>query len=186
MLKAIIRLQPADDDLIRQAADLLTRSFPFALDWQTPEGAQAEVISVLEEGIAFAAVDADGRLLGWIGGLDAYNGHTWELHPLAVEPDRQRQGIGRRLVETLEQAARDAGVMTMMLGTDEEDDRTTLSLVEDLYTDTFAHIAALRNRDDSNPHPFSFYQRLGYQVVGIVPDASAPRKPDIYMAKRLR
>jgi predicted acetyltransferase len=35
-------------------------------------------------------------------------------------------------------------------------------------------------------HPFEFYQKLAYVVVGIVPDANGPGKPDILMAKRLQ
>lgn len=182
----IQQLQPTDENLCEQAAALLTLLFPQAQDWQTPEGAREEVENVLDEGIAFVALDDDGHLLGWIGALKAYNDNTWELHPLAVKPDAQKQGIGRALVERLEQAAREAGVWTMMLGTDDEDNRTTLSLIDDLYADPYRHMAEIRNRDDSNPHPFSFYQRLGYKVVGIVPDANGPHRPDIFMAKRLR
>jgi aminoglycoside 6'-N-acetyltransferase I len=31
-----------------------------------------------------------------------------------------------------------------------------------------------------------FHQKLGYTVVGVVPDANGPGKPDISMAKRVR
>ena len=34
-------------------------------------------------------------------------------------------------------------------------------------------------------HPFAFYQRLGYEVVGLLPDVNGPGRPDILMAKRL-
>jgi len=35
-------------------------------------------------------------------------------------------------------------------------------------------------------HPYEFYEKLGYTVVGVLPDANGPGKPDIFMAKRAR
>jgi aminoglycoside 6'-N-acetyltransferase I len=34
-------------------------------------------------------------------------------------------------------------------------------------------------------HPAGFYSRMGFQVVGLIPDANGPGKPDILMAKRV-
>ena len=34
-------------------------------------------------------------------------------------------------------------------------------------------------------HPFEFYQKLGFVIVGVMPDANGLGKPDIFMAKRL-
>ncbi len=178
----IIQLSAQHTYLLQQAATLLPRLFPHAADWQSLDGALAEVQNILAEGAAFAAVEGD-HLLGWIGALTIYDGHTWELHPLAVDPAFQKKGIGRRLVERLEDAARAAGASTIMLGTDDENAQTTLSQVDDLYADLCGHIARLRNLDERSPHPFSFYQKLGYRVVGVIPDANGPRKPDILMAK---
>ncbi len=42
--------------------------------------------------------------------------------------------------------------------------------------------AAIRN---PGGHPYEFYQKLGYVIVGVVPDANGFGKPDIYMAKSL-
>jgi aminoglycoside 6'-N-acetyltransferase I len=181
----IIPLLSDHEPLLQQAAALLTQAFPHAIDWQTHEGALEEVHNVLAEGVAFAAMSGH-FLLGWIGGLNVYNGNTWELHPLVVRPTHQGKGVGRALVEVLENAAREAGVYTIMLGTDDEDFRTSLSQVDDLYTDLVGHIAGIHNLDENSPHPFSFYQKCGYQIVGILPDANGPRRPDIFMAKRIR
>jgi aminoglycoside 6'-N-acetyltransferase I len=35
-------------------------------------------------------------------------------------------------------------------------------------------------------HPYGFYQKLGFSIVGVMPDANGFGKPDIYMAKRCR
>ncbi|MBK9928245.1 MAG: GNAT family N-acetyltransferase [Anaerolineales bacterium] len=38
-----------------------------------------------------------GNLLGIIGGIPQHDGHIWELHPLAVQPNKQGQGSGSRV-----------------------------------------------------------------------------------------
>ena len=58
---------------------------------------------------------------------------------------------------------------------------TTLSGV-DLYPNVLAHLANIRNL---RGHPYEFYQKLGFVLVGVMPDANGPGKPDIYMAKRV-
>jgi len=35
-------------------------------------------------------------------------------------------------------------------------------------------------------HPYGFYQKLGFALVGVLPDANGPGRPDIFMAKRVR
>jgi aminoglycoside 6'-N-acetyltransferase I len=44
------------------------------------------------------------------------------------------------------------------------------------------HIVSIRNL---KRHPYEFYQKLGYVIVGVIPDANGPGKPDILMAKSL-
>jgi aminoglycoside 6'-N-acetyltransferase I len=106
---------------------------------------------------------------------------VWELHPLVVDPAHQGQGIGRALVADLERQVRDRGGLTLQLGSDDVDNMTTLSGV-DLYPNVLEHLAALRNL---RRHPYEFYQKLSFVVVGVVPDANGFGKPDILMAKRV-
>jgi aminoglycoside 6'-N-acetyltransferase I len=106
---------------------------------------------------------------------------VWELHPLAVQPSKQGQGIGQALVEDLEAQVRFKGGLTMTLGTDDEDNMTSLSDV-DLYEDLWEKIRDIRNL---KKHPFEFYQKMGYVITGVVPDANGRGKPDILMGKRL-
>jgi aminoglycoside 6'-N-acetyltransferase I len=76
---------------------------------------------------------------------------------------------------------RQRGGLTLLLGSDDEDGMTTLSGVE-LYLDVWEHVATLRNL---RGHPFEFYQKCGFVIVGLVPDANGIGKPDILMAKRV-
>jgi aminoglycoside 6'-N-acetyltransferase I len=107
---------------------------------------------------------------------------VWELHPLVVRHDLQRRGIGRALVTDLEARVRERGAITLWLGSDDETGMTTLAGV-DLYPDVLAHLARIENL---RGHPYEFYQRLGFSIVGAMPDANGFGKPDIYMAKRCR
>ena len=166
-----------------QAAYILWDGFreQYPEAWPTLEDAREELEQCLVEGyLAFMAVE-DATVLGWVGGRSSYAGNVWELHPLVVAPARQRAGIGRALVNALEQAATAAGGVTLWLGTDDDLGLTSLGGV-DVYPDVLSHVQQLRDRGG---HPFGFYQRLGFVCVGIMPDANGFGKPDIFMAKRL-
>ncbi len=180
----IVDLRPDDERAIQQAATLLVEGFkehwPDA--WPDMETALEEVRRALEpDKICRAAIDDDGAVLGWIGGLSGYGGKVWELHPLVVAPEHQGKGIGRALVADLERLVRDRGGLTLQLGSDDVDNMTTLGGV-DLYPNVLEHLAGLRNL---RRHPYEFYRKLGFAVVGVVPDANGFGKPDILMAKRV-
>lgn len=172
-----------DHVAIEQAAALLVAGFrehsPEA--WPDLASAHAEVLEALAPGKICRAARGDrGTLLGWIGGRATY-ARVWELHPLVVQPAEQGRGIGRALVADFEQQVRQRGGLTILLGSDDEDDMTSLSGV-DLYPDVWSHIAQMRNL---RRHPYEFYQKCGFVVVGVVPDANGLGKPDILLAKRV-
>ncbi len=174
-----------DEKITRQMAELLVDGFKDtgATSWPTLAPALVEVEEALaEDRICRAALDEHGTVLGWIGGLKTYDGHVWELHPLVVRRASRKKGLGRALVEDLEQQVKQRGGHTIMLGADDENYRTSLGGV-DLYPDVLAHLARLKNLGG---HPFEFYQKLGFVVVGAIPDANGPGKPDIWMAKRIK
>jgi len=173
-----------DSDARRQAAALLIVAFsehwPHA--WPDMPAALEEVHECLAaENICLAALDEAGSLLGWIGARPAYGVTGWELHPLVVDPARQGEGIGRALVGALEAAVQARGGVTLFLGSDDEDQMTSLAGV-DLYPDVAAHIGRIRNL---KRHPYEFYQKLGYTIVGVIPDANGLGRPDILLAKRI-
>jgi aminoglycoside 6'-N-acetyltransferase I len=176
-------LRPDDAAAIEQAAQALVDGFRehSPTSWPDRTAAHAEVLGTLEAGkVCRVARGADGAMLGWVGGRPSY-ARVWELHPLVVLPAVQRRGIGRALVADLEAQVRARGALTLMLGSDDEDAMTTLSGVE-LYPDVWTHVANIRNL---RGHPFEFYQKCGFVIIGVVPDANGYGKPDILMAKRI-
>jgi len=168
--------------VIRQVATVLVEGFAAHSPQAYPdlEAALAEVqASFAEDRISRIAVDENGTILGWIGGISQYGGRVWELHPLVVHGQHQRKGIGRTLVTDIEACVRARGGLTITLGTDDEGGQTSLSGIN-LYPNVWEHIARIKNL---NAHPYEFYQKLGYVIVGVVPDANGIGKPDILMAK---
>jgi aminoglycoside 6'-N-acetyltransferase I len=175
---------PDDERLIHAVAQVLIDGFitqaPDA--WPDRDSALEEVRESLQpDRCSRIALDAAGAVVGWIGGQPQYNGKVWELHPLVVRADRRGLGIGRALVEDLEARVRERGGITLWLGTDDETGQTSLSGI-DLYPDVLHHAATIRNQ---RGHPFGFYQKLGFVIVGLLPDANGFGKPDIWMAKRV-
>jgi aminoglycoside 6'-N-acetyltransferase I len=150
--------------------------------YQGPDEAEAEVElrRAQEEWLGFASLDGD-RLVGWIGAIRTYE-HGWEVHPLVVAPDRQRNGIGSALMAALETRARRDGVLTLFLGSDDDYGGTTL-FGRDLWPDVVGHAAMIETT--SRGHALSFYRRHGYRIVGLLPDVNGPGRPDILLAKCL-
>jgi aminoglycoside 6'-N-acetyltransferase I len=181
----VIDLKAGSEQQLEQAARILYDSFranwPEA--WPTMESAREEVAECIEmERICLAAAATDGSIIGWIGGISTYDGNVWELHPMCVDEDYRGRGIGAALVVALEKAVAAAGGITIILGTDDEKCQTTLGGA-DLYDDLWSQIKNVRNL---NNHPFTFYERMGFKIVGVVPDANGVGKPDIMMAKRVQ
>lgn len=181
----IVALNALTAPQLERCAELLVRCFAehWPEAWPTIEDARREVQTFFDDEdrfAAFAALDGDD-VLGWVGGIKEYDGMVVELHPIAVAPEKQARGIGKALVECIEQAARGSGALTMRVGTDDEDGMTTLSNA-DLYDDLPNKIANVQNL---RRHPMGFYFELGYTIIGVVPDANGVGKPDIIMGKRL-
>jgi aminoglycoside 6'-N-acetyltransferase I len=178
----IIDLEPKNDAAIQQAANLLVQGFrdhwPNA--WPDQESAMREVQEALQkENINRVAINDGGDVIGWIGGIPEYDGNAWELHPLVVSPAYQGKGIGQALIADFEMCVKERGGITIFLGTDDEDNMTTLSNT-DLYSNLFEKI---ENIENLKRHPYEFYQKQGYAIVGVIPDANGLGKPDIIMAK---
>lgn len=179
----VVDLTPEHEKQIEQVAAILVAAFAHIPDtWSTLEQARAEVLESFAPGrISRIALDENGDAMGWVGGIPQYDGIVFELHPLAIKPSHQRRGIGRILTADFEEQARQRGAMTVVLGTDDEFNGTNL-YGQDLYPDIAARILEIKN---VNNHPYEFYQKCGYVIYGIVPDANGFGRPDILMAKRV-
>ena len=182
---AIVDLDKDNEDITQQCAQLLVDGFKndWPEAWPTLESALEEVHECLEPGkICRVALTPDSQVVGWIGGQDhGYDGNLWELHPMVVHTAYHGHGIGRALIADLETLVRARGALTLTLGTDDVTGMTSLSGVN-LYENTWEHIRDIRNYKN---HPYEFYQKCGYTITGVMPDANGPGKPDIYMSKRL-
>ena len=53
----------------------------------------------------------------------------------------------------------------------------------DLYPNVLEKLCTIEN---IKKHPFEFYRKMGYVLIGIIPDANGIGKPDILMAKRVK
>ena len=172
-------LRADDTGVIAQAATLLIEAFPHWMP--TMEMARDEVMEALEADRICLVAQADDQILGWIGAIPEYS-HAWELHPLVVRADARRLGVGAALVRALEERVRAAGVLTLYLGTDDDGPAPGTSAGGvSLFPDVLSHATRLRIFD----HPAGFYMRQGFEIVGLIPDANGPGKPDILMAKRV-
>ena len=171
-----------DGARIDGAALLLHTAFaPFGV-WTTIAEARQEVVgSIAEDRVSRVAVASDGAVRGWIGAIPQYDGLVWELHPLVVDETWRRRGIGRALIQNLERALHARGGLTLWAGSDDLAGETSLGGV-DLYSVLPQAFGAVRSW---GRHPLPFYKRLGFQVIGVMPDANGPGRPDIFLGKRL-
>ncbi|MGI6174938.1 MAG: GNAT family N-acetyltransferase [Christensenellales bacterium] len=177
----IINMTQLNQAQITQAAQILTDSIP--IGWATLKDALDEIQErLIPENTILAAVEED-TVLGWGGILSpVYNGNVFELHPLAVRSDRRKQGIGRAIVIALEDAAKQQGGLTIYLGADDEKEEGETSFANvDLYENLPKRIETF----NPGTHQSGFYMKLGYKIIGVMPDANGVGKPDIVFGKRL-
>ncbi|NLP07420.1 MAG: GNAT family N-acetyltransferase [Clostridiaceae bacterium] len=167
----------SDEQYVKEAANLLAACFPHAYS-----NCAFEEMNVIldEERVAVMAVEGS-HLIGFARAIPQYGVTGWELHPLVVNEAYRSKGIGSQLVYALEKEVAARGGIVMYLGTDDEFGKTTLSGI-DLFDGLFEKIQSIRNLEN---HPYEFYQKIGYKIVGVIPDANGYGKPDIWMAKRI-
>jgi len=143
--------------------------------WTTIESAREEILECITKPNITLGLSINNSLVGWAGLRPMYD-TTWELHPMVIDPAYQGKGYGRLLLTRIEDYASNNGLIGIMLGTDDETFSTSLSMVDINESNIFQEIINIQNIKN---HPFEFYKRCGYLIVGIVPNANGRRKPDI-------
>jgi len=91
-------------------------------------------------------LEEDGRLIGVvIATNDTRKG--W-INRLAIDPDYQRMGYGKQLVQAAEEALREVG-MKLIAAFIEEDNAASLALFEQLGYALHQHITYVSKRDSA-------------------------------------
>ena len=178
----IIDMHRLNETQLTQAAQILTDELP--IGWPALRDAMEEVGELLNDkpGAFYFAAMANEEVVGWCGILPMYGGRVYELHPLAVRRDMQRKAIGSALMEEVEKTAREAGGLTLWIAADDERPGGETSFANaDLYDD----LPGRMREFEPGTHQAAFYMKLGYKIVGVMPDANGRGKPDIFLAKRL-
>ncbi|NPV02924.1 MAG: GNAT family N-acetyltransferase [Brevinematales bacterium] len=179
----VLQITAPGSEFILPAARILMETFvDISPDsWPDMKTAERTVRACLEPGrVVIAAYDGD-VLTGWTGARPNYGITGWELHPIVVDVPYQGKGIGASLLRRLESEVKLLGGITLFLGADDETGRTSLS-GKNLYDNLWKEIDGIKNLAG---HPYEFYIKNGYIIVGVIPDANGIGKPDILMAKRL-
>lgn len=184
MSNIFINLSKASKKYKKQAAIVLFEaSKSITLDsWKTIKSCKKEVKECCDKKHITCGLVENNELIGWVGLRPMYN-VTWELHPIMVKPSHQGKRIGSRLLDEIEKIAREKNILNIILGTDDELGQTSLSGKDLYHLDLYDEIINIRNLKN---HPFEFYQKNGYKIIGVIPDASGKSKHDILMGKQLK
>ena len=121
-------------------------------------------------------------LIGYAGLLKMYSDITLELHPLVIKEGYRNMGIGTKLLKEAERMAKEKNALNIMLGSDDEYYKTNLHEFD--FNNTYIGYT-IKNIKNINNHPYEFYQKNGYKIVGIFPNANGIGKPDIWLWKQL-
>lgn len=163
--------------LFNEAIELLITTWPE----EYSNCAEKQMEKMLRDNrITLMAVE-NGHLIGFISAIPRYGKTGWELYPLVVREEHRYKGVGSILLCALEKECAARGGVTIYLGSDDTEKRTTLSNT-DMYKNTYAKLENVRS---VGRHPYKFYQKKGYKIVGIIPDANGIGMPDIWLAKRI-
>ena len=171
-------------ETMEQAVKILIETFPLAGMWPDIDEEQAieEVNDCVSDENICIGIKANNKLIGWVGLRPMYK-TTWELHPMAVSPEYQGKGYGKILLSELEKIAREKGIIGIYAGSDDETGKTSLSEIE-INRDNI--LEAIMNIKNYKNHPYEFYVKCGYNIIGIIPNANGPQKPDILLWKDIR
>jgi aminoglycoside 6'-N-acetyltransferase I len=179
-----IPIDAKDSELIDELADLTYVAFKaHAPDWRpTAADARQRVLGAsVPDRINRVLLSAEAKPIGWIGVTPIHHGRIWEIHPVAVSHAEQGKGYGRALVNEIEHLARAHGVLGLLVGTSDETGATPLYGV-DLYRNPCDVLDKLTGAEK---HAVTFWKKVGFTIVGVVPDAEGCGEPAITLAKHV-
>ena len=172
------------EDIKKQAAQILLETFSEDNMWpDLNEKTAFETVNecIAGENIAIGIKNKD-QLIGWVGLRPMYK-KTWELHPMAIKHEFKRKGYGKILINELEIIAQENEIIGIVAGSDDEMNKTSLSEKEITRENIFEEIKNIKNYKN---HPYEFYIKCGFSIIGIIPNANGPNKPDIWLWKDIR
>ncbi|MBO6702364.1 MAG: GNAT family N-acetyltransferase [Pseudomonadales bacterium] len=178
----IENLDESQNDRIELISQFLLPCFQkYSPDWLPNKKAALNLIMSTfgEQRRSRVALGENGHPIGWIGAITDED--VWEIHPIAVSPDNQRKAVGKSLVADVESLARSSGAVAVWAGTSDETASTSFSSI-DLYKEPGRSFENIETPED---HPIQFWLKMGYSIVGVMPDEEGLGKPGIHFAKRV-
>lgn len=178
----ITDLTAGDTGLVDEIAEFLVECFrAYASEW-IPD--KATGLMKIKESFSVGRrsrvlTNDEGIALGWAGAIVGKN--MWEIHPIAVSPAYQRKGYGSLLIDDIVGLARTNGAAGVWAGTGDTTGSTSFSTV-DLYRDAASAMMDVKAPED---HPVHFWSRMGFSLVGVLPDEEGLGRPGIHFAKRI-
>lgn len=151
-----VEIQPVSP-LNPQVRDLIGRLDRYQMELYPPESNHLDPPDLLDrDGAYFVGASIDGELVG-IGALKrAPTGHYGEIKRVFVLPRNRGRGIARRIMERLEDRAREEGIPKVLLETGTE-----------------------------QPEALELYARLGYTRCGAFGNYPDDDPLSVFMEKRL-
>ncbi len=172
-----------------QAVKILLEAFPADEMWSDLDEKMAREtveFSIYGKNICIG-IKIGSELAGWVCLRPEYekikNEATWELHPFVISPKFKRKGYGKMLMEEVEKAAQENNIIGIILSSGDEANKTSLSDKEITGENIIEEIKNIKNYKN---HPYEFYQKCGYSIIGIIPNAYGIRKTDIWLWKDIR
>jgi aminoglycoside 6'-N-acetyltransferase I len=171
-------------ETITQAAGILYDTFyNIGKLWlKNIKEATDEVYECIKDKNICIGIKVEKKLIGWVGLRPMYE-KTWELHPMVIKKEFQKKGYGNILINELEKTAATNGIIGIVAGSDDETNSTSLSDKTITGENIFEEIKNIKNYKN---HPYEFYEKCGYKIIGIIPNANGPQKPDIWLWKDIR
>ena len=172
------------EEIIMQAAEILYTEFAGDDDkwFNNTKESFDEVKECIEQSDICIGIKTGNELIGWASIRPMYE-KTWELHSLVIKKKYHGKKYGKILLNEIEKKALLNGIIGLVAGADDVTNSTSLSDKEINGENIFEEIKNIKNYKN---HPFEFYIKCGYNIIGIVPNANGQNKPDIWLWKDIR